>query len=238
MRLENEWGQGSDPRRTVPRTRRKGTIKCVIIIFGAQNPWRRGAAWIRVLPALSLDRFWRWYKYSVVSAPRPYDILAAKGFYLLHIFVDADACPVKQEVYRVAKRYVLKVTLVSNSRMRTPHEDWLEAVVVAGHFDAADDWIVEHVNESDIVISGDVPLASRCLGKGAQVLAPTGRVFTEDSIGEALASREFLSYLRDFGTITRGPAPFEKRDRSRFLQRLDETIQAVRGRKQQTLKVE
>ena len=156
---------------------------------------------------------------------------------MLVIFVDADACPVKQEVYRVAKRYGLKVTLVSNSWMRIPHEDWLEMVVVDGQFDAADDWIVEHVSENDIVISGDVPLASRCLEKGAKVLAPTGRVFTRDNIGEALASREFLSYLRDLGTITGGPPPFAKRDRSRFLQRLDETIQTVRSRKEQAVKV-
>ncbi len=158
--------------------------------------------------------------------------LAAKGSGLLDIFVDGDGCPVKQEVYRVAKRYGLKVILVSNSRMRTPHEDWLEVVVVDGQFNAADDWIVEHVSENDIVITGDIPLASRCLEKGAQVLAPTGRVFSRDSIGEALASRELLSHLRDLGTLTGGPAPFEKRDRSRFLQRLDETIQAVRNRKQ------
>ncbi len=157
--------------------------------------------------------------------------LAAKGSGLSNIFVDADGCPVKQEVYRVAKRYGLKVTLVSNSRMRTPHEDWLEIVVVDGQFNAADDWIVEHVSKNDIVITGDIPLASRCLEKGAQVLAPTGRVFTRDSIGEALASRELLSHLRDLGTITGGPDPFEKRDRSRFLQRLDETIQAIRSRK-------
>ena len=156
---------------------------------------------------------------------------------MLVIFVDADACPVKQEVYRVAKRYGLKVALVSNARMRTPNEDWLEMVVVDGQFDAADDWIVEHVSENDIVISGDVPLASRCLEKGARVLAPTGHVFTGDNIGEALASREFLSYLRDLGTITGGPAPFEKRDRSRFLHRLDETIQTVRSRKEQAVKV-
>ena len=157
---------------------------------------------------------------------------------MLNIFVDADGCPVKQEVYRVAKRYGLKVTLVSNSRMRTPDEDWLEIVVVGGQLDAADDWIVEHVSENDIVISGDIPLASRCLEMGAQVLAPTGRVFTQESIGDALAGREFLSYLRDLGTITGGPAPFEKRDRSRFLHRLDETIHAVCRRKQQAIKVE
>ena len=151
---------------------------------------------------------------------------------MLDIFIDADGCPVKQEVYRVAKRYGLKVILVSNSRMRSPQEPWLEAVVVVGQFNAADDWIVEHVSENDIVITGDIPLASRCLEKGARVLAPTGRVFTRDSIGEALASRELLSHLRNLGTITGGPAPFEKRDRSRFLQRLDGMIQGVRGRKQ------
>jgi len=150
---------------------------------------------------------------------------------LLDIFIDADGCPVKQEVYRVAKRYGLKVTLVSNSPMSRPQEDWLETVVVDGHLDAADDWIVGHVNTNDIVISGDIPLASRCLAKGARVLAPTGRVFTRDSIGEALANRELLSYLRGLGTITGGPAPFGKQDRSRFLQRLDETIQAIRSSK-------
>lgn len=146
------------------------------------------------------------------------------------IFVDADGCPVKEEVYHVARRYGLKVILVSNSQMRIPDESWLRLVVVEGQFDAADDWIVEHVSKKDIVISGDIPLASRCLKKGALVLGPTGRVFTEDNIGEALASREILSHLRELGTMTGGPAPFGKRDRSRFLQRLDEAIQAVRRR--------
>ena len=157
---------------------------------------------------------------------------------MINIFVDADGCPVKQEIYRVARRYGLKVTLVSNSRMRTPQEDWLKVIVVEGQFNAADDWIVEHVNEDDIVITGDIPLASRCLEKGAQVLAPTGRVFREEGIGDALATRELLSHLRDLGTITGGPAPFDKQDRSRFLQRLDETIQALRGKKRQAKKVE
>jgi len=149
---------------------------------------------------------------------------------LLDIFVDGDGCPVKQEVYRVAKRYGLKVTLVSNARMRTPHEDWLKVVIVEGQFDAADDWIVEHVSEDDIVITGDIPLASRCLEKAARVISPAGRVFSKENIGEALASRELMSHLRDLGTITGGPAPFEKRDRSRFLQRLDEVAQTLRRR--------
>ena len=128
----------------------------------------------------------------------------------------------------MAKRHGLHVAVVSNSWIRIPYEGWLELVVVEGQFDAADDWIVAHVTENDIVISGDIPLASRCLKKGALVLGPRGRVFTEESIGEALASRELLSHLRELGTITGGPAPFERRDRSRFLERLDATIQAVR----------
>lgn len=147
---------------------------------------------------------------------------------MLDIYIDADGCPVKQEVYGVAMRYGLKVTVVANSRMRMPLEGPIELVVVEGKFDAADDWIVGHVRENDIVVSADIPLAARCLDKGALVLGPSGRVFTKDSIGEALATREILSHLRELGTITGGPAPFDKRARSRFLQRLDQMIQAVR----------
>ena len=154
-----------------------------------------------------------------------------KGSSSPHLFVDADGCPVKEEIYRVAKRYQLDVTLVSNAWMRIPREVWLTQVVVPGGLDAADDWIVEHVTENDVVISDDIPLASRSLKKGALVLSPRGRVHTEDSIGDALASRDLLSQLRDLGTMTGGPAPFEKRDRSRFLERLDQAIQTVRRRK-------
>ena len=150
---------------------------------------------------------------------------------MLDIYIDADGCPVKQEVYGVAMRYGLKVTVVANSRMRMPLEGPIELVVVEGKFDAADDWIVGHVRENDIVVSADIPLAARCLDKGALVLGPSGRVFTKDSIGEALATREILSHLRELGTITGGPAPFDKRARSRFLQRLDQMIQAVRNGK-------
>lgn len=146
---------------------------------------------------------------------------------MVAIFVDADACPVKEEISRVAQRHGLKVTLVTNAPMRIPQGRHLELVVVDGQFDSADDWIVEHVARNDIVVSADIPLASRCLKKGARVLAPSGRVFSEDSIGDALATRAISAYLREFGTITGGPAPFEKRDRSRFLQRLDEVIHAA-----------
>jgi uncharacterized protein len=145
---------------------------------------------------------------------------------LIKIYVDADACPVKNEVFRVAHRYGLKVYVVSNSKMRVPEEDLLEQIVVNQGLDAADDWIVEHVNENDIAVSADIPLAARCLEKGARILDPQGREFTEDSIGSALATRELMAYLRGMGNITGGPAPFDKRDRSRFLQRLDDVIQA------------
>ncbi len=147
------------------------------------------------------------------------------------ILVDADSCQVKEEVYRVAKRYGLRVILVANSQMHIPSEDWLELVVVSNQFDSADDWIVEYITKNDIVISGDIPLASRCLKKGARVLGPNGRVFTEDSIGDALATRDLMSHLRDIGIMTGGPAPFEKRDRSQFLQSLDGIIQAIRNGK-------
>ncbi|HMK37154.1 MAG TPA: YaiI/YqxD family protein [Desulfomonilaceae bacterium] len=148
------------------------------------------------------------------------------------IYVDADACPVKNEVFRVALRYGIKVYVVSNSRMRIPQDELFELVLVTDEFDAADDWIVEHVRENDIAVSSDIPLAARCLEKGARMLDPKGRVFTQDSIGGALANRDLMAYLRDTGTITRGPDPFEKRDRSRFLQHLDGAIQAALKAKQ------
>ncbi len=147
---------------------------------------------------------------------------------MLDIYVDADGCPVKQEVYRVATRYGLKVVVVANSRIRVPNDRSVELVLVNDQLDAADDWIVDHVAENDIVVSGDILLASRCLKKGARVIGPRGRIFSEDSIGEAIASRELLSHLRELGTITGGPPAQDKRDRSRFLRSLDEIIQDVR----------
>jgi uncharacterized protein YaiI (UPF0178 family) len=150
-----------------------------------------------------------------------------------HIYIDADSCPVKDEVYKVAKRYGLTVTLVAAQWMRVPTESWihLEVVKETGDLDAADDWIEEQVGPDDIVVSEDIILASRCLEKGARALNPRGRVFTPESIGEALSTRELMADLREAGNITGGPAPFAKTDRSRFLQRLDEIVNAVqRGR--------
>jgi len=151
---------------------------------------------------------------------------------LLNIIIDADACPVKNEVYRVAGRYRLHITLVANSWMQVPKESWIALEVVGDEIDAADDWIVEHVESCDIVVTADIPLASRCLKEGAYVISPNGKTFTEDNIGEAVATRDLLSELRGSGEITGGPPPLKKRDRSRFLQQLDEVIQSIRRRNQ------
>ena len=147
---------------------------------------------------------------------------------MLNIFIDADACPVKKEVYRVANRYSLNVTLVANSWMRVPNEPWIALEVVEGSLDAADDWIVEQVKPDDIVITADIPLASRCLKQSARVIGPTGKPFTEDNICQAVATRDLLSGLREAGEITGGPPPLKKHDRSRFLHQLDEVIQSIR----------
>ena len=128
----------------------------------------------------------------------------------------------------MASRYGLDVTLVANSWMRIPNEPWIALEVVEDGFDAADDWIVEHVEPHDIVVTADIPLASRCLKEGARVIGPTGKVFTEDNIGQVVATRDLLSELRGAGEITGGPPPLKKSDRSRFLQQFDEVIQSVR----------
>jgi len=149
---------------------------------------------------------------------------------MVTIFVDADACPVKEEVYRVAKRYEARVVLVANQWMRVPTESWIELVVVkeAGGLDDADDHIAEAVGGDDVVVTDDIILASRCLENGARVLTPRGREFTSETIGEALATRELMADLREAGTLTGGPAPFQKRDRSEFLQSLDRIFQRIR----------
>jgi len=147
----------------------------------------------------------------------------------IRIFVDADACPVKEEIFRVAMRYGLKALLVSNSPLRIPRNPLFESVVVAkGRFDGADDWIVEQIATSDIVVTADIPLAARCLEKGARALDAKGRVYSPESIGDALAGRELMVHLRAIGEVGGGPPPFSPRDRSTFLQRLDDLIQALR----------
>jgi len=147
------------------------------------------------------------------------------------IYVDADACPVKREIYRVASRYDLNVILVSNSWMRIPESSRIELVLVEPGADMVDDWIAGNVQKGDIVISGDIPLASRCLKKGAHVLGNTGRPFTEDNICDALSVRDLLHDLREQGVMTGGPKPFSRKDRSRFLQELDKIVVRTRGKR-------
>jgi uncharacterized protein YaiI (UPF0178 family) len=146
------------------------------------------------------------------------------------IYVDADACPVKDEVYRVATRYGLSVFVVSNSWIRTPRDPRVSLVVVDEGPDVADDWIAVRAGQGDIVVTADIPLAQRALGAGAQALHPTGRPFTADNIGGALASRAIGEHLRSMGEITGGPSAFSPADRSRFLQALDAAV--VRARRQ------
>ena len=147
---------------------------------------------------------------------------------MLHIYVDADACPVKQEVYRVAERCGLSVTLVANSTMRVPDEEWISLVIVSDAPDAADDWIAETAGADDIVVTADIPLAHRCVRAGAQVVGPTGKPFSESNIGDAVATRNLFTELRESGMQIGGPPPLTKRDRSRFLQTLDEVVQRIR----------
>lgn len=144
------------------------------------------------------------------------------------IHVDADACPVKPEIYRVAERHRIKVFVVANSYLNVPREHWIERVTVSDGFDAADDWIAERARRGSIVITADIPLASRCIKAGAEVIGPTGKPFTEASIGMALATRDMMEDLRASGLVSGGPAPFSPRDRSAFLQALDLAIQRLK----------
>ena len=140
------------------------------------------------------------------------------------IYIDADACPVKQEVYRVAERHGLKVFVVSNSPIAVPREPFIERVVVAAGMDAADDWIAERATKGAIVVTQDIPLAARAVKAGAVAIAPNGKPFSEDTIGMALATRNLMDSLRSAGEITGGPKPFSPKDRSAFLQSLDREI--------------
>lgn len=144
---------------------------------------------------------------------------------MIEIFVDGDACPVKDEVYAVAARLGLAVVVVANQRMNVPRDLGVELVVVAAGPDAADDWIAEEIRTGDVVITADLPLAARCLAVGAAALGTNGREFTADSIGGALATREIKAGLRESGVSTGGPPPLSARDRSRFSNELDRIVQ-------------
>lgn len=148
----------------------------------------------------------------------------------VRILVDADACPVKDEVYKVAWRHAAPVTIVSNSRLRVPDHPLIDRVTVGDGFDAADDWIADAADSGAVVVTADILLADRCLKAGSTVLAPTGKLFTANSIGGAIAMRAIMADLRAGGDQLGGPAPFAKSDRSAFLQALDAAIVRMRRR--------
>jgi uncharacterized protein YaiI (UPF0178 family) len=147
---------------------------------------------------------------------------------MVEIYIDADACPVKDEVERVATRHQLKTWLVCDGGLRPSQNPLLQLIVVTQGADAADDWIAEHIGQADICVTNDIPLAGRCLKQGAFAIKPNGETYTDDSIGMALATREILQGLRDTGEITGGPRPFSKADRSKFLDRMEVTVQAAK----------
>jgi uncharacterized protein YaiI (UPF0178 family) len=149
------------------------------------------------------------------------------------IYVDADACPVKDEIYRVAERHSLPVSVVAGNFIRVPQHPMIERIAAGSGMDAADDWIAERAGKGDIVITSDIPLASRCVKSGAEVIAPNGKPFTEQSIGMTLAVRNLMTDLRSSGEVTGGPKSFAPRDRSAFLSALDQTIRRIqRGQEQ------
>lgn len=150
---------------------------------------------------------------------------------MIRILVDADACPVKEEIYKVAFRHEVPVTIVSNSPIRIPPHPLIDRVVVSDGFDAADDWIAERADADVICVTADILLADRCLKAGATVIAPTGKPFTMASIGSAIATRAIMADLRAGGDVIGGPAPFSKTDRSRFLSALDETLVRLKRRR-------
>jgi uncharacterized protein len=146
----------------------------------------------------------------------------------VNLYVDADACPVKTEACRVARRHGIGVTFVANMAMRVPEPDISRLVTVSGGFDAADDWIADRAASGDVVVTSDLPLAGRCIRAGASVVAPDGRVFSEENIGPLLATRNLLFELRGMGNPMGGPPPFGKRDRSEFLQSLERVIRSLK----------
>ena len=149
------------------------------------------------------------------------------------IYVDADACPVKDEIYRVASRHGLPVSVVAGNFIRVPSDPLIERIAAGSGMDAADDWIAERAGKGDIVVTSDIPLASRCVKSGAEVIAPNGKPFTEQSIGMTLAVRNLMTDLRSSGEVTGGPRSFAPRDRSAFLSALDQTIRRIQRQRAQ-----
>src|ERR1700733_5880329 len=159
--------------------------------------------------------FYALMEYDALQMPKP------------RIYVDADACPVKDEIYRIAARHALPVSVVAGNFIRVPQDPLIERIAAGSGMDAADDWIAERATRGDIVITSDIPLASRCVKAGAEVIAPNGKPFTEQSIGMTLAVRNLMTDLRSSGEVTGGPKGFAPRDRSAFLSALDQTIRRI-----------
>ena len=150
---------------------------------------------------------------------------------MINIYIDADACPVKDETYKVAARYKIKSFVVANKFQNVPVDPLIELKIVSGNFDAADDWIVENITSYDIVITTDILLADRCVKKQARAVSPKGVEFTEDNIGSVVANRELMQNLRHMGEMRGGPAPMDKKARSQFLGKLDQIIQSLQRKK-------
>lgn len=151
--------------------------------------------------------------------------------FFTHIYVDADGCPVKDEIYKVAERYQIPVFLVANKALNIPHNSLFKMIVVTGSFDAADDWIIENGKPNHIVVTTDILLADRCVKKSIRALSPKGEEFTEDNIGSKVANRELMQNLRHMGEMRGGPAPMDKKSRSQFLGKLDQIIQSIKRQK-------
>lgn len=147
---------------------------------------------------------------------------------MLEIYVDADGCPVKEEIYKVAERYQISVIVVANKFIQIPSSERIRMQVVSGDFDSADDWIIEQCGLDDVVVTTDILLAERALKKKARVLSPKGKEWTEENIGEAVGTRELMAHLRQTGEAKGGPAPMQKTDRSQFLTKLDQILQSIR----------
>jgi uncharacterized protein len=200
----------------------------VVFFIGNRTPGKyRG----KRVPALFCSQFpSRWSTTRILRAPLRSPAKSPTDDATLNttrIYVDADACPVKDEIYRVAARHGLPVSVVAGNFIRVPQDPLIERIAAGSGMDAADDWIAERVAKGDIVITSDIPLASRCVKAGAEVIAPNGKPFTEQSIGMTLAVRNLMTDLRSSGEVTGGPRSFAPRDRSAFLSTLDQTIRRI-----------
>jgi|HubBroStandDraft_2_1064218.scaffolds.fasta_scaffold119844_2 uncharacterized protein YaiI (UPF0178 family) len=200
-------------------------------MFGAMMVRQQNAVASVFRPVFSSQFPARWGTTRSLRAPRSRAVTASPtddaDLNTTRIYVDADACPVKDEIYRVAARHGLPVSVVAGQFIRVPRDPLIERIAAGSGMDAADDWIAERAGKGDIVITSDIPLASRCVKAGCEVIAPNGKPFTEQSIGMTLAVRNLMTDLRSSGEVTGGPRSFAPRDRSAFLSALDQTIRRL-----------